>query len=105
MSQKTVTLPPIRTTPELKEKVIRACESLDLKYATVITHLLREWVTGKIELKMELDSDFIASAREAFASDDVQRVLNELADNYGPERTYPNAIKESNGTVLCKSHT
>jgi len=95
MSQKTVTLPPIRTTPELKEKVVRACESLDLKYATVITHLLREWVTGKIELNMGLDSDFIASAREAFASDGVQNTLRELAENYDPERTYPNAIKIS----------
>lgn len=93
MLQKTVTLPPIRTTPVLKEKVVRACESLDLKYAMVITHLLREWVTGKIELNIGLDSDFIASAREAFASDGVQSALNELAENYDPKRTYPNAIR------------
>ncbi len=95
MSQKTVTLPPIRTTPELKEKVVRACETLDLKYATVITHLLRGWVTGEIELNMALDSDFIASAGEAFASAGAQKALNELAENYDPERAYPNAIKVS----------
>lgn len=93
MSQKSATLPPIRTTPELKEKVVQACESLELKYATVITRLLTDWVTGKIELNMELDSDFIASAREAFASEGVQDALKELAENYDPERTYPNAMR------------
>ena len=93
MSRKTVTLPAVRATSELKNKVIQGCESMNLNYSTVVTCLLSGWVTGKIQLNLELDPDFIASAKEAFASDEVQKIIGELAESYNPDRTYADAVK------------
>ncbi len=87
------TLPEIETTPEFKERVEHNCQEFNLNYETVVTSLLEEWMNGNIPLSIEPDPEFVASAREAFASGKTKQTLKKLGRRYDPTRTYPNAVK------------
>ncbi len=85
-------LPEIVTTSEFKERVEQTCKTLQVQYAAVVTHLLEEWINGTIVLEIEPDPEFVASAREAFRSENVKQTLKQLETLYDPTRTYPDAI-------------
>ncbi len=90
-----VALPEINTTKEFKGRVEHACKTYHLDYDAVVTRLLEEWMDGYIPFKIEPDSDFVASAREAFRSENVRHTLHELNEYYDPKRTYAHAKKIS----------
>ena len=50
---------------------------------------------GYIQLEIEPDSDFVATVREAFRSENVRHTLHELNEHYDPKRTYAHAKKVS----------
>ena len=91
MLKKSVFLPSVRATDELKIQVQEACDALGIKYATVVNNLLKQWVSGKVRLDTELDADFIKSAKIALESEEVQGAFKKLGENY-QERSYPEAI-------------
>ncbi|MDI6794009.1 MAG: hypothetical protein QME81_14290 [bacterium] len=87
------TLLEVMTTPEFKERVEHTCQEFHLNYATVVIRLLEEWLNGDIRLDIEPDPEFVASAHEAFRSEQVQQTLKQLGTQYDPTRTYPHALK------------
>ncbi len=93
--QKDATFPSIRTTSTLKHQVYQACESLNIPFSTVAETLLRLWISGKINLNLELDPDFVKSAQEALDAEESQQAIAKLAHHYDPQRKYANAIKLS----------
>jgi antitoxin component of RelBE/YafQ-DinJ toxin-antitoxin module len=96
MTEKTARFPNIRTTPELKDRVMATCESLNIKYSTVVTQLLKEWTMGERELKFEPDEDFVAAAKEAFASEESKEFMTRAVLHYKKNiagRELPNAIE------------
>lgn len=92
--EKTARLPSARTTPEIRKMLDQACENLGIKYSTVVNQLVTQWLTGDIELKLELDPDFVASAKEALMQPESEELLGRVAKAYKDgikDRTYPNA--------------
>ena len=85
-------LPRVRTKPDFRKKVFKACESIDMNYSTVVTRLLERWLVGDIQLEIELDQQFIATAEAAINSPRGQAALKDFAKNHDPKRKYPNAI-------------
>ena len=85
---KVSSLPAVRTEPEFKEQVVKACKELNLNYSTVVTHLLEKWVTGQIKLELELDQEFIDAAKTALHSQQGEELLDNLLHNFDPERDY-----------------
>lgn len=85
-------LPSVRSTDELKNQVLKACDSVHLNYSTVINNLLAAWVSGKVKLDFDLDSDFVENAKSALESDEAQDSLFKLAKNY-KQRSYTETIK------------
>jgi hypothetical protein len=65
----------------------------DNSYVTVVLRLLEKWVAGDIDLDIEPDPEFVASAHEAFRTEAVQKALQQLGEHYDANRTYPNAVK------------
>ena len=55
----------------------------------------RKGISRYISIYMgeEPDPEFIASAREAFNSEEVQQTLQQLGERFDPQRTYPHAQK------------
>lgn len=93
MSAKTASLPSIRTFPELAKKVREACTALELPYSMVVENLLKQWVSGDVQLHMELDPDFVANARAALESEESQKSMRKLVEGFKKNRDYPEAIQ------------
>ena len=93
ISTKIASLPSIRTATGLAKKVRDACDTLKLPYSIVIENLLKQWISGKIKLQMELDPDFVANAKAALESEDSQKAMHQMAKGFGKNREYSEAIK------------
>lgn len=89
--RKATELPRVRTQPDFKDKVFDACESINLKYSTVVTRLLERWLSGDVDLKMELDQQFIKAATAAFESPRGKDALKKFSEIYEPNKEYPEA--------------
>ena len=86
-------LPGVRTTKSFREQIMSACDQVGLAYATVVSRLLQDWVTGKVKLDFELDADFVRTAEEAFRSPETQKKLGQLALHLEKNVDYSSAIK------------
>ncbi|MDP2691633.1 MAG: hypothetical protein Q8O95_04505 [bacterium] len=94
-SRKDQALPSVRISDLFKDQVVKACDSVGLSYGTVVTHLLAGWVSGDIQLRFDLDSEFVAHARQALQSEETQSLLNRVAQQYHPKRIYKNTVRIS----------
>ncbi len=91
MLKKSVLLPSVPTTGELKMQVQSACDALGVQYAVVVNNLLKQWLSGKVNLDAELDADFVESAKAAMETEEVQDAFVKLAKNHR-QRSYPEAL-------------
>ena len=93
MPENVTILPEIATSTTFKKKIAQQCDKLHVSYGTVVLRLLEKWVAGDIDLDIEPDPEFVASAHEAFRTEAVQKALQQLGERYDANRTYPNAVK------------